>query len=81
VRRTLEVLAQSLANLAVFVDPERIVLGGGMMAAADSILPTLTELITAATPFPPEVCAARFLQDASLHGAIALAVDALASID
>ena len=77
VRRTLEVLAQALANLAVFVDPDRIVLGGGMMSDAETILPALTELITAATPFPPELRAARFLNDASLHGAIALAVDGL----
>ena len=79
VRRTLEVLARALANLAVFVDPDRIGLGGGMMSAAATILPTLTELIASATPFPPELRAARFLSDASLHGAIALAVESLGS--
>ncbi|MBF9069614.1 ROK family protein [Streptacidiphilus fuscans] len=78
VDETLTLLATALANLTVFVDPERIVLGGGMMASADVILPRLTELITAATPFPPEVRAARFLKDASLHGAVALALDGLA---
>ncbi|MEY9938344.1 ROK family protein [Streptacidiphilus sp. MAP5-3] len=77
VDETLTVLATALANLAVFVDPQRIVLGGGMMASADVILPRLTELIAAATPFPPELRAARFLQDASLHGAVALALDGL----
>jgi glucokinase len=81
VRLTLEVLAQALANLAVFVDPDRIVLGGGMMSDADTILPTLTELIASATPFPPDLHAARFRNDASLHGAIALAVDGLAAGD
>jgi len=81
VQLTLQVLAMSLANLAVFIDPERIVVGGGMMAAADVILPALTELVAAATPFPPEIRAARFRQDASLHGAIALAVDGLPPAD
>lgn len=75
VREALEVLAMALANLAVFADPARIVLGGGMMAAAETILPTLTELVSGATPFPPEIVAARFLKDASLHGAVALALD------
>lgn len=78
VREWLETLARSLANLAVFVDPERIALGGGMMAAADAILPPLTDLVRGATPFPPELVPARFLEDASLHGAIALAIDSLA---
>ncbi|MEV6767333.1 ROK family protein [Nocardia sp. NPDC051030] len=77
VRHTLESLATALANLAVFVDPERIVLGGGMMTAADTILPTLTDLVAAATPFPPEFRPAHFLADASLHGAITLALDAV----
>lgn len=81
VQLTLQVLAMSLGNLAVFVDPERIAVGGGMMAAADVILPALAELVAAATPFPPEIRAARFLQDASLHGAIALAVDGLPPAD
>lgn len=75
VRHTLETLATALANLAVFVDPARIVLGGGMMAAADHILPALTDLIATATPYPPEIHAAHFLEDASLHGAITLALD------
>ena len=75
VNETLRVLAMALANLAVFVDPSRIVLGGGMMAAAETILPTLAELVSGATPFPPEIVAARFLKDASLHGAVALALD------
>lgn len=76
VRQTLETLATALANLAVFLDPARIVIGGGMMAAADVILPALTELIASATAFAPEVRAAHFLEDASLHGAITLALDA-----
>ncbi|WP_063770875.1 ROK family protein [Streptacidiphilus neutrinimicus] len=73
----LTVLAVTLANLSAFTDPARIVLGGGMMAAAEVILPTLGRLIAGATPFPPEVRAARFLQDASLHGAVTLALDSL----
>ncbi|HEX4788559.1 MAG TPA: ROK family protein [Actinospica sp.] len=77
VHETLELLARTLANLSVFVDPDTIVVGGGMMAAADVILPELGALVRAATPFPPELRPARFLEDASLHGAIALAAEDL----
>jgi glucokinase len=77
VREALELLARTLANLSVFVDPEVIAVGGGMMAAADVILPELAVLVRAATPFPPELRPARFLEDASLHGAIALAAESL----
>ncbi|RAG83118.1 hypothetical protein DN069_23685, partial [Streptacidiphilus pinicola] len=74
---TLTVLAMTLANLSAFADPARIVLGGGMMAAADVILPTLERLLAGATPFPPELRSARFRRDASLHGAVTLALDSL----
>lgn len=77
VDETLDLLARTLANLSVFVDPEAIAVGGGMMAAADVILPALAAKLRVATPFPPELRPARFLEDASLHGAIALAVDGL----
>ncbi|MHB9857394.1 ROK family protein [Streptomyces sp. YIM S03343] len=74
---TLTVLAGTLANLSALVDPARIVIGGGMMAAADVILPALERLLAGATVFAPELRAAHFRKDASLHGAIALALDSL----
>ncbi len=73
----LTVLAVTLANLSVFADPARIVIGGGMMAAADVILPALERLLAGATPFPAQLRAARFRKDASLHGAVTLALDTL----
>ncbi|MCU1642057.1 MAG: hypothetical protein JWN03_2332 [Nocardia sp.] len=76
VRHMLETLATALGNLAALVDPARIVIGGGMMAAADVILPPLTDLVASATAFPPEIRAAHFLADASLHGAVTLALTA-----
>ncbi|PYC70620.1 ROK family protein [Streptomyces tateyamensis] len=77
VRETLDVLAMTLANLATLVDPERIVLGAGLMSAADLILPELERLLAGATPFPPQLRVAHFRQDAALHGAITLALDSL----
>ena len=77
VRETLDVLARAIANISVLIDPELVVLGGGMMASADVILPALREHLAHAVPFPPRVAEAHFTSDASLHGAVALALDAL----
>jgi glucokinase len=74
VRETLDVLARSIANASVLIDPELIVLGGGMMASADVILAALRGHLAAAVPFPPRVAPAHFTRDASLHGAVALAL-------
>ena len=80
VRETLDVLARSIANISVLIDPELIVLGGGMMASGDVILAALREHLAGAVPFPPRVAPARFSRDASLHGAVALALDQAAAL-
>jgi glucokinase len=74
VDETLTELATHVANLAILIDPERIAVGGGLMSSGDIILPALAFRLGYAVPFPPEVVPARFLNDASLHGAIALAL-------
>jgi glucokinase len=61
----------AVANLATFLDPERVVVGGGM---ATAFLPALRTAISGAVPFPPPVQGARFIDDAPLIGAVALAV-------
>jgi glucokinase len=76
VDETLGELAVHIANLAVLLDPARIAVGGGMMGAADLVLAALRRRIRQAAPFPPEVVEARFVHDAPLRGAIALAIDA-----
>ena len=74
VNDALVVLARSIANIAALIDPEIVVLGGGMMASADAILPVIRKRLTDTLPFPPRVAPAHFTRDASLHGAIALAL-------
>lgn len=71
-------LAMTVANLCVVLDPERVVVGGGMMGAAGRILPGLSAAIARTVPFPPEIRAARFVDDAPLLGALALAHSASA---
>jgi glucokinase len=66
-------LAQTVANLCITLDPELVVVGGGMMGAADLILPRIAAVLSRAVPFPPRLVPARFVDDAPLLGALALA--------
>jgi glucokinase len=70
-------LAVHVANIAIFVDPMRIAVGGGMMSSATTILPALTSPLQSAVPFPPEVVLAHFVHDGALRGAVALALETL----
>ena len=66
-----------VANLCITFDPERVVVGGGMMQAARHILPRMTAEVARTVPFPPTIMAAQFVDDAPLLGALALALDAV----
>lgn len=81
VDEALDVLGVAVANAAVLLDPARVVVGGGMMASAEVIVPALVAHLERAVPFPPDVRAAHFTQDASLHGAVALALDDATTTD
>lgn len=72
----LDELAYHLVNLAIAIDPARIVVGGGMAAAWDQMHGGLRRALDAAVPFPPELTLARFPFDAPLRGAIALGLAA-----
>jgi glucokinase len=74
VEATLTELTFHITNLTIALDPERVVVGGGLMASQDMILPRLIAHMQRFVPFPPSVQAARFTQDAGLMGSIALAL-------
>lgn len=69
-------LAMHVVNLAVAVDPARIVVGGGMVRSWARLAPGLRRALDAAVPFPPELVTAEFPFDAPLIGALALGVEA-----
>jgi glucokinase len=73
-------LAAAVANLCITLDPERVVVGGGMMRAAHHILPRITAEVERTVPFPPTIMAARFIDDAPLLGALALALDSIEAV-
>ncbi|WP_370962203.1 ROK family protein [Amycolatopsis sp. cg9] len=74
VTAALDELSMHVANLAISLDPQRIAVGGGLVRSADVLLPALADRLAHAVPFPPELVSARFDQDASLLGAVALAL-------
>jgi len=69
-------LAYHVVNLAIFLNPVRIAVGGGMARSWDRLRPGLQAALTAGVPFPPELVLARFPSDAPLIGAVVLALDA-----
>jgi glucokinase len=72
---TLTEVAFHVTNLAIALDPERIVVGGGLLRSKEIVLPRLTFHLQRFVPFPPEVRVAHFSLDAGLMGAIAVALD------
>lgn len=70
-------IALHTANLAVALDPERVVVGGGYARSSTTVLDSIRARLDAFVPYPPEVRRARFGADAGTAGAVALARGAL----
>ena len=73
-------LALHIVNLAIAIDPVRIVVAGGLVGSWDRIEPELRRALDAAVPYPPELSVARFPTDAPLVGALALGVQAAGAV-
>jgi glucokinase len=69
-------LAMHVVNLAIAIDPVRIVGGGGLVGSWAQIEPGLRRALDAAVPFPPELMVAAFPYDAPLVGVLAQGVEA-----
>jgi predicted NBD/HSP70 family sugar kinase len=76
VQREAERLAVVVAAVAAIVDPELVILGGGIGANAELLLPRLQEAVAALTPLRPPVVLSALGADAIVLGAIATALDA-----
>jgi glucokinase len=75
----LDELAFHLVNLASALDPQRIVVGGGLVRSWDRLEPRLRADLDAALPYPPDLTLAAHPFDAPLLGALALAAGAAPS--
>jgi glucokinase len=66
-------LAFHVCNLCIALDPARVAVGGGMIAAEAVILPYLRSRLDSFVPYPPKLVPAA-LPDPGLRGAVALAL-------
>jgi predicted NBD/HSP70 family sugar kinase len=72
-KRSLDVLAVSLANAILVLNPERVIVGGGLGTAGDLLLKPLSERVRDLLPIsPPEFVLGRLGPDAALIGVAAL---------
>ena len=74
VRREAERLAHAVAAISAVIDPELVVLGGGIGDSADLLLGPLREALDRMTPLVPELAASELGANAVLQGALASGV-------
>jgi predicted NBD/HSP70 family sugar kinase len=67
-------LGDLVVNVAAMIDPQVIVLGGGLVRGQPSILGTLEARLREALPFPPALVASALGEDAVARGAASLAL-------
>lgn len=71
----LEELAVGIANAVIILNPELVVVGGGLARADERVLEPLRAKITALVPSPPEIVLGRLGTEAALVGAAGWAAD------
>ena len=71
--RLLDTVGLWVANVAIVVDPRRVVLGGGLVRSPEPVLQRVRHILAAAGPCPIEVALAHFGADSALLGAGAAA--------
>jgi len=76
VRETQELIAMALADIASLLDPEAIILGGGVaMAQGEPFVSPIRALVREGTPARTPVLLSTLGEDAQLLGAVRLALD------
>lgn len=65
-------LAAGIINTIVLIDPEVVILGGGLMGSSDMLLPKIREAVSRLSPSQPEIRSAQLGDDAGVIGAAAL---------
>ena len=80
ISETVETIALGLANMAFILDPEMIILGGGVSRVGDALLLPLRERLSALLTHPvcPRLELSRLGSRAQLYGAVYQALDLIA---
>jgi len=74
VREAVEALGQLVVNVAALLDPEVIVIGGGLAENGPTLFEPLAERLANAVPYPPRLVPSGLGEDAVARGAAALAL-------
>jgi predicted NBD/HSP70 family sugar kinase len=72
--REAEQLAYTVAVVAAVLDPDTVVLGGGLGHSADLLIEPMERALHGLTPLRPRLAASRLGDEAVLHGALATAL-------
>jgi len=75
VARSLDHAARAVTSMALLLDPELVVIGGGIARAGEAVTGPLRRAVAAATPLPPRVEASPLAERGVLLGAIRHALD------
>jgi predicted NBD/HSP70 family sugar kinase len=67
-------LALAVSAVSAVVDPELVILGGGIGANGDLLLEPLQAELHALSPFRPRIEVAQLREEATLHGAVSVAL-------
>lgn len=76
VAETVDYLALGIAAVIAVLDPEIIILGGGMARSADLLIEPIQARLTGVTPYLPRLVASTLGSRAAVMGAILLVLDA-----
>jgi glucokinase-like ROK family protein len=76
VEETVDYLSQALAIVSALLDPEAIVLGGGVAQSADLLIEPILQRIKGTIPFVPRIVASNLGSQAVVMGTIMLVLDA-----
>ncbi|HEY6566492.1 MAG TPA: ROK family protein, partial [Actinomycetota bacterium] len=69
-------IALAIAAVAAVVDPELVILGGGIGGNADLLLDPVEQQVAALSPFQPRIEVSTLREEATLHGSVSMALQA-----
>lgn len=74
IAETVDLLSLAIANVGTLLNPELVILGGGVARSADLLVAPIQERIEGVVPFPPRVVASSLGRRAAVMGAIILVI-------
>jgi predicted NBD/HSP70 family sugar kinase len=75
VAREAELIALAIASIVPVVDPELVILGGGIGANGDLLLEPIERELAALSPIRPRIDVSALGEEATLHGAVFVALE------